>query len=111
MSFLKKFFAVTISGSLYKVEFNEAEDIGIVEKVALQKGSQSGLPVGTKLGIGTNDFAGRGDFIGLANYGLVIYYGYGKKRPLMEFINNHYWGGKTSAIVALFLKKQRLRNA
>lgn len=107
--FLKEFFAVTISGSLYRIIFSPEDERATVEKIAVKDGYSGEVPVGTKLHIGSLDYAGADDFIGIASYGISLYYGYrraGQKRPpFPEFVNTRLWGGKTSAVISLFLKE------
>lgn len=95
-----EFFAVTRT-SLYSVT-DQKDDSGfpIVEKIALR--NESHVPVGGRLE--------NGRLVGIASYGLVMYdedhpRGYSQPHQDPEEVNIAFWGGHTSPIVALFLRK------
>ncbi len=107
---LREFFAVTVSGSLYRIIYSSGETT--VEKIAIRNGAKSKVPVGDRLKIGTFDHTGSNDYVGIASYGIFLYYGFHRadqKRPLPEFVNTSYWGGKTSAVVGLFIRENDAR--
>jgi len=100
-TFIKEFFAVTVSGSLYRIESRKEPDGSpTVTKVALT--GKSVVPVGRKL-------AGHGLLsVGKA---LVMYTpdAHGLWSPQTSFerdiakVNTQWWHDNTSAVVALFL--------
>ncbi len=97
---LKEFFAVTMT-SLYHIQ----DDVGgypEVKKIALKEDSRIGLGVTLK----------NGTMVSVGNQIIVfIPEGHGWMSPMTSFVtelpnvNTQWWGGRTSLVVALFLKK------
>ena len=99
MSGIREFFVVTKSGSVYHVYADETGKQAIIEKVA--SASDGGLDIGTLFEGGTH--------AGITDFGLTLYppkYRDGKPRPAGE-INILLWGGTTSQIVSLFLRREQ----
>jgi len=95
MEHLKVFFAVTTT-SLYRIEWLVNVPMPVVKKIAMA--GQSDVPVGQIITGGYN--------LGIMDKGLVLY---GTDRELPEQVDTRYWGGGTSAIVALFLQEDTAR--
>lgn len=93
---LHEFYAVTISGSLYRVsdKLDTQTFSPIVEKIGLK--GESRIAVGERLT--------GGSMVGLTKYGLQMYSPDSHSR-IPSLINNKMFGGKSSPIVALFLDK------
>ena len=93
---IHEFFAVTRT-SVYRVTDEEGENgWPIVEKIALR--GESEIPIGKRLTEGYN--------VGIMKKGIVMFSSSRKHRE-PELINVYHWGGKTSSIIALFLKENR----
>ena len=95
-----KFFAVTTT-SVYSVT-DKKDDKGypIVQKIAIKKGKKSKIPIGGRLKSGR--------LVGIQANGIVLYdedHPRPGRRQKPEEVNTSFWGGGTSAIVALFLKE------
>jgi len=95
VEYLKVFFTVTTT-SLYRIEWLVNVPMPVVRKIAMA--GQSDVPVGQILQGGYN--------LGIMPKGFVLY---GIDRELPELVNTRYWGGGTSAIVALFLEEDAAR--
>ncbi|MAF20070.1 MAG: hypothetical protein CMI55_00100 [Parcubacteria group bacterium] len=97
-----EFFAVTTT-SVYCVSDEREEKTGfpIVEKIAMKKGVESRISVGGRLK--------KGHFVGITQHGIGLYdedHPRAGKRQTINNVNTLFWGGHTSAIVALFLNKK-----
>ena len=90
---LRMFFAVTKT-SLYEVEVL-AQIFPTLKKIALR--GRSSVPVG--------DIINNGSMLSIGKH-LILYSPNSSERRI-EFINNYYWGGHTSSVVALFLDKEK----
>jgi len=101
---LHEFFAVTLSGSLYRISDEFVNGCPSVVKIALRGESQ--INVGERLR--------NGDLVGLIGRRIILY---SEPHPPADFskhqdpwqINNYFWGGGTSSIVALFLREKDAR--
>ena len=98
MKEVKEFFAITISGSLYRIWLDEKGEPW-VEKIGRRYSCESEICTGEKLL--------KGHFVGITKIGIITYDPEGdhdgRRRP--EFINTRYWRSRTSGIAALFLDK------
>ena len=96
MDEIHEFFAVTQT-SVYRVTDEDGENgWPIVEKIALM--GESEIPIGRRLTDGYN--------VGIMKKGIVMFSS-SKRHREPELVNVYYWGGKTSSIIALFLKKNK----
>lgn len=98
--FLDEFFALTLNSltrgvSVWRVSSKKERNIPIVEKIAII--GQSPIPVGGKLS--------GGSFAGVMKSCILLYNTPNQKRQRPEEVNSAYWGGNTSPIAALFIKK------
>ncbi len=99
-----KFFAVTTT-SVYSVT-DERDDQGypIVQKIAIKKGKNSKIPIGGRLK--------NGRLVGIQADGIVLYdedHPRSGRLQKPKEVNTAFWGGGTSAIIALFLKEDKAR--
>jgi len=93
---LKRFYAVTVSGSLYEISDEISEkNWPTVRKLAGQPNPD--MPVGTHMR--------NGKFVGISDMGICLFNPHPKCGRKFEHMNIVYWGGTTSGISALFLDR------
>lgn len=98
---LHEFFAVTLSGSVYRISDEVKDGCPNVVKIALRGESH----------IGVNERLRNGNLVGLIERRIILYF---EPHPPTDFpkhqdpwqINTYFWGGGTSSIVALFLREE-----
>lgn len=100
---VSRFWAVTMSGSLYEIDEERNEKrFPRVEKIDQRNPQQEGseVHVGDRLANGTH--------VGITGMGIVLFYPRGRNQTASE-INTAYWGGSTSQVVGLFLGQDQAR--
>ncbi len=92
---IRLFYAVT-QNSVYQVtDVKDERGWPTVRKVAARSGDK--MPLGSTLKEGT--------LVGISRFGIILYNHIDRKDP--ELVNIVLWGGKTSPLVGLFLKKPK----
>lgn len=93
---LKRFFAVTVSGSLYEISDKTNErNWPTVRKVSGP--TNPNMQTGTCLR--------NGKLVGISDLGICLFDPTPREGRNFELMNTSYWGGSTSGIVALFLER------
>ncbi len=98
MKEVTEFFAITISGSLYRIWLDDINDIH-VEKISLKNSSRSEIETAMSLQ--------KGQFLGITRIGLITYDSENEEcYAFPQFVSTKRWRSRTSAIAALFLDKE-----
>lgn len=98
---LRKFFAVTINGSIYHVSDHMIDGQPMVKKIAGDKVRSPYIIIGGLLQ--------NGHLIGITGKGICMFDPHPKSGRKIDQISTQYWGGNTSPIVALFLTRAGAR--
>ncbi len=109
-SFLKKFYALTLSSSVYFAEIGSAKGVPYLVKIAQKSKDATNISVGERIDNGT--------MIAVADrLHMFIPEGSGWFSPMSTFqreiwmVNSRWHGGQTSQIVALFKQKSKALKA